>query len=81
MAEVGSKAILPDLELMLFELEPGARVNRAFAESMDILGELESKSESEFVANLEHSMIEDVVRILRSLRRKWLWPHFGPHAR
>ena len=49
MKEVGSEAVLPTLEAILFNLEPSAKIRQVFADALGSIGGLEAKSRAEFV--------------------------------
>ena len=59
MRKVGSEAVLPTLEAILFDLEPIAKVRKAFAGALGVLGNLEARSRIEFVRSLALA-IEDI---------------------
>ncbi len=49
MRKVGSEAVLPTLEGILFDLEPSAKIRTAFSNSLGPVGGLEARSRAEFV--------------------------------
>ena len=59
MHNVGSTALLPTLEALLFDLGPSVKVREAFGDSLGIVGALEAKSRIEFV-RLVSLAIEDI---------------------
>ena len=59
MRKVGSEAVLPTLEAILFDLEPSAKVRKALAGALGVVGNLEARSRIEFVRSLALA-IEDI---------------------
>jgi hypothetical protein len=63
MREVGSEAVLPTLEAIRSDLEPRARVSKAFGGALGRLGSIEAESRVDFMQRVKETIEEIKIRI------------------
>ena len=66
--EVGSEAVLPTLEAIAHDLEPGVKVGQAFGDALGLLGSLSAKARYSFLQDVLVAIdeIKQRVKLVRS---------------